>query len=349
MLQSYQLSTFDQKYLAYLRGFAILTIVFGHVGGYWAIDPYSSYLHASGSTFFFFLSGPILCHNYFKAQSISHFYIKRYANLLIPYYLICLLSLFYYFTLFGRMPEIEISNVLRWITINPSNDIMPFPLGQLWFLHVYIMLFLFSPLIFYLYKNNFQIIKAIFFLSILFSFVPFFLKKKISFYLLGFNLLDGFFFLSFFILGIWSFDKERKISKFIILYLPILLFFLMNRNYNVSSSFENRDIVACLVTYSFIGFVYTFKKYIFCVLDFKIIKNILNFCHKHTFSIYLTHTFLILVSEKYFGLDGSGGRTIFYGINKFLVVIVFTCMVSYFFTLISKRVVRTLLDFRFNS
>ena len=113
----------DQRDLiACLRGFAIISIVFGHVGGYWALMPYSSYMHVTGSSFFFFLSGAVLYYCYLRSESLKSYYVKRLSMLLIPYYAVCILSIFVYFFVEKSFPLYDFENLMAWILIRPSNS-----------------------------------------------------------------------------------------------------------------------------------------------------------------------------------------------------------------------------------
>ncbi|GEM_PF-6867108 len=342
MVYRYALSKNDQNYLAYLRGFAIISIVFGHVGGYWFCKPYSAYLHVSGSTFFFFLSGPILFYNYLKINSLTIFYIRRYLNLLVPYYIICFMSLFYFCMIYGVLPEFNLSKLLRWILVDPSNAMMPFPLGQLWFLHVYIILFLLSPLIFYLYINYRNVLISVFLLSVFSSIVPILNNGKIYVGIIGFNLFEVFYFLSFFLLGIFVFDNNDHKKLKLLLLVSIISYLFSYQSADITNSFLNRDLFALSATFIFIIVLVLFKNRLISLIEkISFIKISLKYFHKHTFSVYLSHSFIILFSEKFLGFDGSNGKTVIYGLSKFFVVLTLTAIIAFVFSFLSKGTIKT--------
>jgi peptidoglycan/LPS O-acetylase OafA/YrhL len=86
------ISPTDSRFLAYLRGLAILVIVFGHCGGGWVFKPYSGFLNVFVPVFFS-LSGAVCYHSYRRSHSVGDYITKRVVGLLTPYYLLCLLSL----------------------------------------------------------------------------------------------------------------------------------------------------------------------------------------------------------------------------------------------------------------
>ncbi len=90
------------------------------------------------------------------SRILSHFYYLSHAcfgiNLMVPYYLLCILSLIVFIITQGHLPSPNFGNILCWLQIRPTQ--MPFPIGQVWFLNTLFIIFLFSPLYFRLYKGN---------------------------------------------------------------------------------------------------------------------------------------------------------------------------------------------------
>jgi peptidoglycan/LPS O-acetylase OafA/YrhL len=343
-LSTYRPISIDiQNYIACLRGFAILTIVFGHVGGYWAFQPYSSYLHATGSTFFYFLSGAVLYHSYCRSKSIYVYFVKRFSSLLVPYYLICLISILVYFVNNKSIPHFDIGNLVAWLLIEPKNEIMPFPLGQLWFLHTYVLLFLISPLIFILYDKSIYLLITLYLIIIFISFIKLYCGTFFDLKIINLEIYNLLYYSVFFTYGIFlysgQFSFPDTISKSAIILSPLFTFLLINKDPNIAASFDNRDILAVLVTFVVAGFSFVFKdKILNVIIRFKFIFTGLKFYHVNTFSVYLLHTLSIYFSERFFGLVNPPVKSICYGLTKFIVVLLICSLLSIPFTKLSKKI-----------
>lgn len=346
------LSQQDSLFLASLRGFLIFIIVFGHIGGFWFYKPYSAYLHAFVPTFFF-VSGSVLYFSYGRSLSIFNYYLKRSTGLLVPYYLICIFSIIVFIIVKKSLPEFNLSNFVKWIQIRPSNDIMPFPLGQVWFLHTLFILILISPVYFKLIQKKsmilFFIVATILFLSILQHF------KNIShyFYFFGNNFYKPIFHSSFFIFGaIYFSNKFKKPSRKFLAISTICLFFLellivyLIKNPDYEFHTYSPDFYYLIGSFCVITFLLTFKnRWVDIINSFMFIKNTLSFFYKHTFSIFLLHSFAVFISEEIFGIVHPSVKTIKYGVTKLSVVLLITCCLSIPFTRLSKYVIGNILVF----
>ena len=342
-----------QNYIACLRGFAILTILFGHVGGYWAYLPYSSYLHATGSTFFYFLSGAVLYHSYCRSRSVYVYMVKRFSSLLIPYYVICLVALVVYIANNSSLPAMDLGKLIDWILIQPRNEIMPFPLGQLWFLHTYILLFIISPLIFILFERSLFLIIFIYSIFLLISTCQYYSNLFLGGSLFSQKVYDLFFYSTFFTYGTVLYSGEiilKKTYKYFLIIIPIALFILINDRENIELSLLNKDILAISLTFIAAGIFFVAKDIILkFLLKFKIIFSFLKFYHLNTFSVYLLHTFSIYISENYFGLVNPPVKSVSYGLIKFIVVLTMCSLFAIPFTKFSKVVSQRIIDILVNS
>ncbi len=72
--------------------------------------------------------------------------------------------------------------------------------------------------------------------------------------------------------------------------------------------------------------------------------SIFSFLYKHTFSIYLLHSFGIFISEKIFGLVDPDQKTITYGLVKLVVVLIITCLLAVPYTKVSGTISAFLLS-----
>jgi len=140
-----QLSKDDQDFLKNLRAVAIFVIVFGHVGGFWFFQPYSSFL-LTIIPVFFFISGSVSFFSYERNPVYTSYLIKRLIGLLTPYYFVCILVILFCYVEGLKLP-IDPLIVIKWITVTPTAD-GPTYLGQVWFLRVLIMITFIAPLLF---------------------------------------------------------------------------------------------------------------------------------------------------------------------------------------------------------
>ncbi|WP_456432061.1 acyltransferase family protein, partial [Thermosulfuriphilus sp.] len=180
------LSRQDSEFLRYLRGLAIFIVVFGHVGGFWFYRPYSGFLLVS-VPIFFMISGAVSYPSYRRSGPLSFYLAKRTISLLIPYYLLCLLCLGFYLLQEGRLPSFSAERLIRWLLIRPSKEMMPFPIGQIWFLYVLLIISFLSPLYFFLWKRFPRVLGLICLLFLMLSLLQHFSDISQNFHLLFFD------------------------------------------------------------------------------------------------------------------------------------------------------------------
>lgn len=339
-----ELTDIDSAFLKYLRGICIFIIVFGHVGGFWIFRPYSEFLHASVPVFFF-LSGSVSFYSFRRSQSLYFYYSKRILSLLIPYYLLCLLSFFVYITTNFKLPSYDFNNLLSWLTISASNSIMPFPIGQVWFLKVLIIVIILSPLYFLIYKSTNYLVVV--FLAIIFlSFIQLLADISPIFNLKFINLYTPLIYSSFFIFGFAFFASPKLKDNNKFLYLMALVSFSLVAllvsflHLNIDFAYHNfpPDIYFVLGSFFLLFIILIFRTRLTSLIKrIRFAELFFSFFHKHTFSIFLLHTFSIYLSEKVLGLVEPPQKTITYGVVKLVAVLIITCSLSPPFTKISNQ------------
>jgi peptidoglycan/LPS O-acetylase OafA/YrhL len=342
-LNTKKLTLNDRNFLSYLRGLSIFVIVFGHVGGFWAYRPYSEFLHVF-VPIFFFLSGAVSYFSYKKTKRVQDYLKKRFFSLLIPYYMVCVLSLAVYTYTHKQLPDLNLLNLVKWIQIRPSNDIMPFPLGQVWFLNTLFFITLVSPILFIIKDKNKYVLPFIIGFILILSGTELFFKVNTHITFFNNNLYKPIIHSSFYMFGILYFTGEiYKKLNFIILFLiftfitSILLVNFFNLNIDYAYHINKPDIYYVCGSFTAISFTLLIKNYFIRIVQYiKIIRFSLLFLHKHTFSFFLLHTFSIFLAEKIFGLDNPSEKTVFYGLTKLFIVIFLTCLFSIPFTRLSN-------------
>ena len=139
-----------------LRGISIFRVVLAHLGLTWFYPPYSTYIGVFLPVLFF-VSGAVSYLSYCRYGSIVTYYVKRISSVAVPYYLIVLVVFFYIFVLNEFNYQVGVFNLIfNWLTFNPMavQSTMPFPLGQVWFIHSLIIMAIFSPAIFFMINNK---------------------------------------------------------------------------------------------------------------------------------------------------------------------------------------------------
>lgn len=232
------LSSSDSYFLANLRSISIFAIVFGHVGGFWLFKPYSELLNVFVPVFFF-ISGAVSWNSYEKNPNIKNYYLKRFIGLLVPYYLLCFISLFLFVALNKHLPQFDLGNLLMWAQLRPTSSISPFPVGQIWFLHTLLIIILISPVFFYLKKHCYPLIVLLMFVFIAISGIQHFVDIDDAFYLFGNNCYKPLVHSSFFIFGMIcfgsSFFDNSVINLVFVCFLcvaSILIALILNRKYS---------------------------------------------------------------------------------------------------------------------
>ncbi len=336
----------ESDFLAYLRSLSIFVIVFGHVGGFWVFKPYSEFLHVF-VPIFFFISGAVSYVSFERNSSIRLYYKKRIIGLLIPFYLLCLLSLAVFFVKNGHMPNIDIQNIIKWLLVRPSNAIMPFPIGQVWFLNTLFFIIIVSPLYFKLNNNSKVLLTLLMVIFFGMSVVELFYDIKQYFTILDNNLYSPIIYSSFFILGVLYISSLKFIkNEILMVYMLVPLFFsvflvkLLELNVDYAFHFSPPDGYYMLGGFSAIFFFLLIKKiFVQIVNGISVLKIALDFFHRNTFSIFLIHTFSIYLYEITFDVIYPQEKTIFYGLIKFVTVLFITCFLAKPYSMLSNFIV----------
>ncbi len=341
-----ELTPVDSKFLSYLRSVSILIIVFGHVGGFWAFKPYTEFLHVFVPVFFF-LSGAVSFFSYNRSKALSDYYKSRLISLLAPYYLLCILSIFVFIAMQGKIPSFDLSNLLLWLQIRPAAETTPFNVGQVWFLHTLFFITLASPVFFYYVNNNKAIVALIIFLTISASTIQMFADIDGLFSLFGNNIFKPVVHSCFFILGAVCFSTSlstRRSLLFALMVSSLAVCVGLANSLDINIDFSHHtyapDLYYVSGSLAAIFAAVILKEHIVRVVQASaILEKILYFFHKHTFSVYLLHSLAIFLAESLFGLVSPTEKTISYGLIKFAVVLAMTCIMAIPFTKLSEMAV----------
>lgn len=211
---------------------------------------------------------------------------------------------------------------------------MPFPVGQVWFLHTLFIITLISPLYFIIQKKNEIMLFMIMATLIFLSGVQLFIDIDNLFYFKHNNLYKPLVHSSFYIFGIIAFSSNRMRSlKFTTIFfvsciaLSVILAQVLNLNIDYEFHTFAPDLYYVAGSFSaiFIALIFQ-KKFPLAIQSNFFIEYFFKFFHRHTFSIFLLHSFAIYLSETIGGLVNPQEKTITYGIVKLMVVLIITCL-----------------------
>ncbi len=335
----------DSEFLAYLRGFSIFIIVFGHVGGFWFYNPFSQFLTVFVPVFFF-ISGAVSFNSFKRNDNLLEYYQKRLSGLLIPYYFFCFLCLITFLLVQRHWPHFNSHDLVSWLQITPPEKKSPFPIGQVWFLHTLFYISLISPLFFFLYKKN---------ITLLYTYVSFALILAAyqtandihwRFYIFDNNMYKPIIHSIFFIFGFLYFSLDRRYQPK--LTLAILLFGIITSclivhivKINISYEYHtfSPDIYYVSGSLSSIALLLMLRWFAIEIINkIRFLKSFLVFLYKHTFSIYLLHSFSIYLVEETIGLKHPRVKSIQYAIAKLSLVLMITCILAIPFTKVTEKV-----------
>ncbi|MEW5803026.1 MAG: acyltransferase [bacterium] len=328
-------------------------IVFGHLGGFWFWRPYSEVLNVF-VPIFFFISGAVSYYS-FKRSATSWQYIKkRIIQLLVPYYGICLCALLVFMITQRTFPALSVSKLSAWLFIIPYHAIMPFPLGQVWFLHTLSVITIISPLYFYVYERKPLALYALLGISLCMAGIQLRIDIAPFFVVGGHNLFKPlvhilFFCLGFLVFEIPSWSRLRVSWSIISLSFILSIFLWAGLKLNPDFAFHTYSPTLYYVAGSICSiwiFLLLRRPLLLLFRSVPLFSVIVKFLFTHTFAIYLIHSFSIYFVEEIFGLIHPQNHLIFYVISKVTLVMLITFVLAPPFTRITSLITGTFLGKR---
>lgn len=345
-----ELSKEDSLYIDRTRGWSIFRVVIGHLGLGWLYLPYTGFVTAF-LPLLFFVSGAVTFYIYNKKGTKLAYTVKRVVSLLFPYYLIILSLFTIRWVYLGYVPSINFADIFAWLVISPTRDIMPFNLGQVWFLHTMILIILISIPFFSLAKRNINLLLIPIVISIILSFIQLYVpidKYLISSY---FNFYKPLTNIGFFCFGALFFYRKNWFTTKNICQLLVVsvataiisnLYFSLEIRPALSAYSPNIYYVS--VCYSAI-FIFLLLKVPFTYVcdKFGALDWLLLFLSKNAYAVFILHSVFIHISEEFFGLVGVFGSP---GLaaTKILFVFVGSCVAAVPVTYFSRLLTRSLIN-----
>ncbi len=346
-----KISDIDSILLTYLRSISMLVIMFGHSGGFRLYKPYSEFLHAF-VPIFFFISGVFSYHSFNRSTSVVNYYIKRYSRILIPYYFTCLISTCIFIVQNKKLPELNLINIIMWLQITPLENTMPFPIGQVWFIHTLSLIILISPILIKLVDNYKLVTLIVLFLLFILSTIQMIIPINRSMFLYGNNLYKPTIYSILFILGIvFTSTTYLQNNIFILscsicsLILSITIYYLFDINPDYEFHTYSPDIYYLSGSLFLLFFLIFLKKHLVEIINrLPVVSKALYFIDKHIYSIFLLHSLAIYLVEQAIGPVDEMEKTLYYGMIKFTLVFIITIAISVPFSKItagaSRRLIR---------
>ena len=257
----------------------------------------------------FFCSGYLSLFLYRNRTSDRDFMVRRLTGIFIPFYLIYAVASLVSLALGQGNGFGSLAGVLQALIIAPETAQMPYPLGQIWFLRVVVFCTLFSPFFFKLSERR-----------SLFLLVPVLAGAVVAVLrgvglagshvtLVGYNILQCITYGAFYFLGSYFFALDwRTMRRRILAAMGLLLLAGL-----VGYRFSNGSLD--LGDHSFIPDLFYFSLGTIGILLVMVlapqleglfrvappVAAICDFAGKHSYGIYLLHSFFILFAEEQLG------------------------------------------------
>lgn len=355
-MNKYQkISKEDSIFIDRLRGASILRVVLGHLGLGWLLLPYTSYIGIFLSVLFF-CSGYILFHLYRKERSALSFLANRMLSVVLPFYLLYLVSVLIAAMYHSDTQHLSADHLYRGLMLAPNYNEMPFPLGQIWYLRVLLFCILICPPIFIAAKFSNYILLLAVLPGVVLSAIQTVHPVHSFFYWQGHSIYQAIVYGAYFFVGAfisttnWRQNGLRTYGLATAsIVIALIAFSFTERSYVLGD-----HAYAPNAFYFFLGiFGILFVLLIAPLIEWlyrhsKIIDLLLHYCGKHSYGIYLSHSFFIVFTEVTFGWEGVHSKPLL-AASKIVFVIAASMVVAYPLTYISKSIILKLKIARYQS
>lgn len=332
----------DRVYIDRLRGLSILRVVLVHLGLSWFFTPYSQFVLVFLPVLFF-VSGAVSFPVYLRAQNVMHYGVKRLISVAFPYYLIIGIILIVYFVFYSPGYALVGEPLLRWILISPTSDFMPFPLGQVWFLRVLLVIILLSIPLYSVGRHFPSALLLPVGLSLVLSFTQSYKEIHGLFYVDFFNSYQPLVNAGFFFFGSYYYAFKDTIgtkSLCVLLLVSLLssmtVFFHAGLDLNMAEHTFSPNLYYIGLSFSAIFAVLLLKPWIQWFLDsVPRFDRLIILYSKHAYGIFIIHSFLIYFSEFVLGWEGVSSKPL-QALGKVLLVVFGSLLLSIPVTAITK-------------
>jgi peptidoglycan/LPS O-acetylase OafA/YrhL len=338
----------DSLYINRLRGASILRVVLGHLGLGWIFLPYSSYIGIFLSVLFF-CSGYIFFYIFGKSKSIGDYLFRRVFGVVLPFYLIYIFALVVSMILGKDFSGFNLYKVFQILIVAPDIRDMPYPLGQIWYLRVLVFCTLISPIIFIAAKYNKYILLFPLLVAGVFAYIQTGYKFHKLFFYVGHNLLQEILYGAYFFIGAFVYNtswRENKLIIFILMVVCIAISIAAIHFWGLDLNLSKYAYAPNLLYFplGIVGILLVLllvNQFEWCFLKVTYLAKMLDFCSKHSYGIYLNHSFFIVFYEYIFGLKGVMGSPLL-ALTKIILVVVSSMVCAVPITYLSQYCLKLL-------
>jgi peptidoglycan/LPS O-acetylase OafA/YrhL len=241
-----------------------------------------------------------------------------------------------YIVVNASLPEFSARNLLSWLTMTASGNLMPFPVAQVWFLHTLLFILLVSPVYFELFDRKPWSLLAIMIVPMGLATLQLFDDVYIHFQFAGNNFYKPIVHSIFFIFGfVWLLSGVmRRTATLLALMIgcglaAAALVWSLGLDLNYPSHAYSPDLYYILGGVSAIAGLLAMQPLFLRACDsFPPLSVALGFMYRYTFPVFLLHSFSIYLAEDLLGLVHPQKHVVLYGIVKFAVVLAATCVLA---------------------
>lgn len=348
MSVSLEISAKDRNYVDLMRGISITRVVLVHLGLSWFYPPYSQFINVFLPVLFF-VSGGVTFFSFKRAANTSTFLSNRLISIFVPYLLIIGVSFLTLWLYQLSVPAFNISSVVSWLTFNPHAvpDSMPFPLGQVWYLHALVIIILTAPITFTLaMKNSFWLLVPVI-VSIVLGLVQHFIDIGRNTFLLGHNMYQPIVNMGFFMFGAFFYTQRswfttRKNSLFLLFFLMmgVISGVLQPQDMLMSKHIYAPDFYYLMCSFAAIFLFLAMQEPITWICE-KIspLKKFFLYMSRHSYSVFLLHSLVLIKIHTWFDL-GNIADDPKKAFIKIIAVLFFTCVLAYPFSMMTTKIIK---------
>ena len=335
----------DSAYLNLLRGASVIRVMLVHLGLSWLYPPWSYYIGIF-LPILFFVSGAVSFHNYMK-KPFGNYLFKRITGLWIPFFLFTIPVVLVFS---ARNLRADPASLTSWLLLWPPQSLFPFPIGQIWFINTLLLIVILSAPIFPVLRRSPTAwfaagLLSYFILTLsldrvtiitLFRKLPIFETLR-----LPDQLHQAFVLIQFYFWGAFYYKNpvSRKFLTFLCIFtlLPGLYLSCLNSS-NVERQLEGRSANYILLAHAAIFALLIGRDVILSLINHIVaLKSLLLFANRNSYALFLLHTPVLFLIERYLGLENLSG-SLHLAIVRLLLVVVITMLLSVPFTSLSRLI-----------
>jgi peptidoglycan/LPS O-acetylase OafA/YrhL len=336
----------DTKFLDRVRGFSILRVVLVHLGLSWFFPPYSQFIHVF-LPLLFFVSGAVSFFSFKRAPSILNYTLRRTFSIVMPYYVIVVAAFIFLWVRDLSLPNFNFISLLNWVTIDPASSEMPFPMGQIWFIHAMAIIIFISLPVFLVSRKTSLPLLLVALTSVMLSIFHQIYDIDNFFSIFGHNFYQAFSNIGFFLLGAFYYSAKQIFSTEIILSIIILLLVsmifqvaMLNVDLNMANHTYAPDFYYLSGSFLVIFVVLLCKPLIEKFLKkINILDWFFLFLGRHAYSVFMLHSLVLFLVEKYLGLVNVA-TNLPAALLKIFLVVILSCFIAVPVTKFSKLILK---------